>query len=203
MDETRFDRRLGIATYRAEWIGKSLLVRLTATGVMPCYNYEAMLEQHPARVLPPMWNMVFLTQDFCLTAMKPFEHSVIFPSFNASSVIIHDAAGSHEVPIVHATDPARIRLSISGDRDTGERHVVFARLPPPAEGEGHSGCFVAPEGTIVTAIHYVAFGPASAQDCAAYVAANCSKPTKDDENTIPWPWVRSSGDFAPWPWSEL
>ena len=69
-------RTLGIANYDARWIYKSNLVKLTATGLLPCSNYTAELEQRPENILPAMWDMVFYTQLYCQKAIKPFHLEV-------------------------------------------------------------------------------------------------------------------------------
>ena len=99
-ERASISRVYGSAEYEAKWIGKSLLVELTATGILPCSNYVAQLEQRPERILPPMWDMVFYAPNFCEKAKKPFSESVVFVNnVGATSIFVVDENGEQEVPI--------------------------------------------------------------------------------------------------------
>lgn len=172
------DRTLGIASYEARWISRSIMVKLSATGVLPCFNFEAQLEQRPERVDPPNWEMIFYTQNFCLTATKPFSREVVFTNSSGSeTVTVYDADGEHRIKIGEATPFA----SDIGEKSTADAlfsaadldlYIVYAKLPKL--GDGHHGCIVVPADTAVTAIHYKAFGPASKSECENFTSANCS-----------------------------
>ncbi|WP_424993574.1 hypothetical protein [Oceaniradius stylonematis] len=183
MSEESIKRVLGVADYDAYWIGKSLLVRLTAHGLLPCFNYTAQLEQRPERVSPPNWNMVFYTPDVCMTALRPFEVSVVMSNVGgASSLRVFDATGENEVKIRHESDREQTtNLQSALEKD---QFVVHARVPKGASG--HHGCIVVPADMVVSAIYYRAYGPASKADCDAFVAKNCDVSiTAGGE--IPWP----------------
>jgi hypothetical protein len=170
---------LGSARYEAHWVQRSKLVQLVARGVLPCANYTAQLEHRPERVLPPMWNMIFFVPNVCVKRPKYFEVSVTMAnSTSAEAIVVHDAAGMNEVPI---------RQQIETE---DEQYVVYARLP--RSEAGHSGCFVIPADSFVTAIHYRAFGPASRMECEAFVQSGCAGPGEVFRlagGEIPWPVV--------------
>lgn len=184
-------RVLGVANYEARWVAKSLLVRLTANGILPCANYDAQLEKRPERVVPPMWDMVFLVEDVCLKALRPFSINVVMPNTsNAKEIIVRDAAGEHHVPILQPLEisPEPSLLKSAADLD---QYIVYAKLPNT--GDGHHGCIVVPADTFVTAIHYRAFGPASKADCESFAHDNCRAEMPDFTTLnlvggeIPWP----------------
>ncbi|MBF9052183.1 hypothetical protein GTA62_19670 [Roseobacter sp. HKCCD9010] len=83
-----FTKVLGCASYRAHWVQRSNLVRLTATGVLPCLNYMAQLEQRAERVIPPNWNMVFYVEDYCQRALQPFSVSVVMTNSSGADAIL-------------------------------------------------------------------------------------------------------------------
>ena len=140
---------LGIAEYTATWVQRSSLVRLTATGLLPCSNYCAQLELRPERVTPPMWDMVFYVQDLCLEAIAPFDLEVVMVNASgAKTISVRDACGEHEIPI---TDPLVESTSLplaAVDRDL---YKVCARVPRPEKG--HHGCMIFPADSMVTAIY--------------------------------------------------
>ena len=53
MDDNEFIRVLGVAEYEAKWVQRSNLIRLRASGILPCSNYKAQLEQRPGRHRQP------------------------------------------------------------------------------------------------------------------------------------------------------
>ena len=186
-------RVLGVANYEARWIAKSLLVRLTATGVLPCINYEAQLEKRPERVSPPMWDMVFIVDDYCLKALKPFSVEAIMTSrSSATSITVRDAVGEHQISILQPREKSSEPSLLVSASDLDE-YLVYAKLPK-LDG-AHHGCIVVPADTFVTGIHYRAFGPASKADCQAFVSKNCTaeSPNLSKLNLpggeIPWPFV--------------
>jgi len=80
---------------------RSNLIVLTATGVLPCRNYIAQLEQRPERIFPPEWSMVFFAQDYCERAILEFVETVRFVGDpgTTSEVFVHDALGRHPVTV--------------------------------------------------------------------------------------------------------
>lgn len=191
MSEETTTKVLGVAEYEARWIQRSFMVRLTAKGILPCSNYRAQLEKRPERVVPPMWDMAFFIQNYCEKALKPFEvEAIILNAEGAKLIIVHDAAGEHEVPIQESTasieQPAE--LQSAADRD---EFVVYAKLPKP--DEGHFGCIIVPADSFVTAIHYRAFGPSSRKQCEEFASKNCifgHPPPRGElqaSGEIPWP----------------
>ena len=99
-------RVLGSAHYEARWVSRSNLVRLTATGILPCQNQVAQLEMRSERVVPPMWNLVFYVEDSCERGLTPFSDSVVMVNTSgAEAVLVHDASGLHEVTIRQAHEP--------------------------------------------------------------------------------------------------
>jgi hypothetical protein len=102
------------------------------------------------------------------------------------NLVVVDATGEHLVPI----QPAYADTAQQPPLDVSEsgNHVVYARLSgQPGE---HIGCFMVPEGTIVLAIYYRAYGPASKSECENFIAKTC-KPDTDEKSLrggeIPWP----------------
>lgn len=184
-----YTRVLGIATYEARWVQRSSLVRLTARGILPCSNYLAQLEQRPERIIPPMWDMVFYAQDWCQRAIRPFEEStVMVNSSGATSISVRDAMGTHDVPIQQAFELEGGPAKGSDAAQEEEQFVVYGKLPKP--DTGHQGCIVVPSDSMVTAIHYRAFGPASREDCEMFIQSNCAGTAFFDvlaSGEIPWP----------------
>ncbi|MCR5856520.1 hypothetical protein [Mesorhizobium sp. J428] len=182
------EKVLGTAEYRAVRSPLEGTVTLTAAGILPCMNYSAQLEMRPERIMPPMWDMVFFVQPLCLTAMKPFEISVVIAGNAAKFDVIRvmDATGWVEVPVV---DPF-VPVNFAEAQAEAARFLVYARLPFPP-GSTHSGCIVVPEGTLVPAIYYRAFGPASRQECDAWLLKNCgafkAAPAGTPGGDVPWP----------------
>ncbi|MEM7299590.1 MAG: hypothetical protein AAF468_00780 [Pseudomonadota bacterium] len=179
---------LGMGVYEARWIGRSFLVRLTARGILPCSNYEAALEQRPEKIFPPMWNMVFYVSETCEKGLKYFEESVTVYAEGADSLTVHDATGGHDVPIQPAF-PLRTDENNAAFAEP-EKLCVYAVLPAPIDG--HRGCLIVPCGTILPAIYYPAFGPASREECEEFVASNCVTLPKEFKSLtaggeIPWP----------------
>lgn len=190
MSDHEAKRTLGSANYKAEWVSRTNLVKLTATGILPCANYEAQLEERPERVIPPMWDMIFYVTDFCLKALKPFEKSVYFEAPNDTrSIFVRDASGEHEVPVSDVV--AEVHLdSVFGDAGgESDLYSVFAKLPK--EDSGHYGCTVLPADSIVLAIYYTAFGPASKEECDQFLVESCRGERSFElaAGEIPWPLI--------------
>lgn len=174
-------KKLGSGTYWARRAADSNLVTLTASGVMPCFNWQAELVQRPERIFPPQWSLVFWTTPLCLTAMKPFllQVHVSIPEGAADRLIVHDASGKVEVPIEAAVESKSAReAGIALDLFT-----VQALLPASRPARG---CIVVPYGTILPAIYYRAHGPAPRLACENWVAQNCGAVTASAE-AEPWP----------------
>ena len=187
-------RVLGIGQYEARWIQRSTLVELTATGILPCFNYQAQLEKGPEKVLPAVWDMVFYLQDICLKAIRPFSTSVIVhDAASAEKLIVHDAAGRHEVPIQQwiGAEPLVART----EAIEVDLFSVHARLPKI--GDRPYGCIIAPYGTLLPAIYYRVFGPAPLLACEEFKAKQCQPAgarLRAKGSDVPWPWI--SADHA-------
>ena len=188
MERKSVTKVLGTANrYEAHWVGKSLLVKLSAKGLMPCLNMESAFERDPREIEPPIHRFVFFVEDYCLTAVKEIDATITFPNTTfADSVVVLDAEGEHVVPV----KDANAELMPTKKMGEQEDFIVYAKLPKP--DKGHHFCIVVPEGTIVTADRYRAFGPASKEDCDDFVLKNCSSavPAKPDYlrgGEIPWP----------------
>ncbi|MBM1691608.1 hypothetical protein [Sulfitobacter geojensis] len=178
MDE-KIKKYLGSAFYSAKWVERSNLVRLSATGLLPCSNYLAQLEKRPEKVVPPMWDFVFFAPDSCEKALKVFNENVVMMcSPGSTTIVVHDAAGIHEVAILE-THAKRA--------ETSDAHSVFAQFP--RLDEGHQGCLIASADTLVSAYYYRAFGPAPLDDCKQFVTAH--DPAKGR--------VLLAGGEVPWP----
>lgn len=170
---------LGSAHYEARRVTGSSLIRLTAAGVLPCSNYTAQLEMRSERVIPPMWNFVFYLEGYCQKALRPFMESVVMiNSTGANAIVVHDAAGIQEVPILQTFEPAF--------RDENQ-HVVYARLPK--EDDRVNGCQIASADTLLNAYHYKAFGPAPLRDCQDFFEHNKIQQGGGEVagGEIPWP----------------
>lgn len=177
----------GVAsTYKAIWVQRSNLIRLTASGILPCYNYEAALEKRPERVQPPMWDMVFYIDDVCQKAIKPFDISVYMtgdPSTD-KTVIVHDATGDVVIPVTQDAEEKPFSLTDM----MSDKYVVYSILP--VKEEGHIGCIVVPEGSIVLGIYYHIFGPASKEECEDFVNSECNtERLKVAGGETPWPFI--------------
>ena len=153
------------------------MVTLTAAGLLPCGNYIAQLEQRSERVFPPTWNMVFYVQPVCLRVVKPFESVVYMPAGNARTVRVLDADRWHDVLIVDPFVPAPF-----ADAMKHEEFVVYAQLP---KVEPPGNCFIAPAGSLVPAIYYAAFGPASRAECEHWKDRHCRMVERGGD--VPWP----------------
>ncbi len=170
---------LGHGVYTAHWVARSNLVKLSATGLLPCSNYVAQLEKRPGEETPPSWNLVFYVEDICEKGLASFNESVVMMNMSgAQTVVVHDALGAHEIPI-------------NDNMDAAENHdgyyVVYASFPKPVYG--HQGCEIVPQSAIVTADRYRAFGPATYEFCQEFIA--------DHQYTEP-NLVIASGEI-PWP----
>lgn len=185
-------RVLGSGAYEARWVQRSNLVRLTAKGLLPCSNYIAQLEQRPERIIPPMWDMIFYVPDSCQKGLRYFEESVtMVNSSGATAISVRDAIGTHEVPIQLPFAAGEEVASAAEDEEESEQFIVYAKLPKP--DKGHKGCIIVPSDSLVTMIHYKAFGPASYDDCKMYLQTNCAGPA--DVFTL-------AGGEIPWPLAE-
>lgn len=187
MSTEQSKRVLGLGQYEARWVQRSTLVELTATGILPCVNYHAQLEKGPERVLPAIWDMVFYVQEVCLPAIRPFRTSVIVhDAASADKLIVHDAAGHHEVSIqqwIGAEPP--VALSDAIGIDLFNVHALLPKI-----GDRPHGCIIAPFGALMPAIYYRVFGPAPLLECEAWKTRRCR--SAEDK-------VRSKGNEVPWP----
>lgn len=187
MAQEKYHRTYGIAQYKAHWVGKSLLVKLTASGVLPCANYCAQLEKRPERFDPPNFDMIFYVQDVCQKALRPFAVEATFPNLNGSkSVTVYDALGEHEVLIEFdfgQTDTDSFgAIECCAEND---EFIVYGRLPKP--DNGHQGCIVVPADNFVPAIYYPAFGPASRADCDEFALKHCTPAIPFLAGDVPFP----------------
>jgi len=191
-DNQNFKRVLGVgAFYQAVFVQRSDLVRLTASGVLPCLNYVAQLEQRPERILPPMWDLAFYVTDTCLTALKPFNLSVEFPGGGASEIYVRDSTNEHRIRI--ETPQAQLATAAGFVSPVhADRWVVYALLTSRLD-DRHTGCLVVPYGTVVPAIYYLAYGPASKAACDEFVDKECSPVSAQahaaGDDVLPWPWI--------------
>lgn len=184
------EKVFGVGSYRARWVQRSSLVELSAYGLLPCLNYSAELEMRPERVLPPMWNMVFYVQDYCLTATKPFfvtKQFALDEIKEGISVVVHDATGEVEVPVEHDDVVTSAEVEDIVPDALNDLCFVYARLPKHTGN--YVGCIVAPVTDVVLGIFYRAFGPATRSECDEWVKNNCSSDVKMMGGEIPWPLV--------------
>ena len=187
MADKSTQRVLGTARYEARWVARSLLVKLTASGILPCANYSAQLEQRPIKPLPSAWDMIFYVEPFCLKALKPFSSEVYVPNPNsAKHISVRDATGEHDVPVLPAFG------DMAGEDSTRaiwtEHFNVYSLLTEPQNG--HVGCFIVPYGALLPAIYRHAFGPASRLECEGFVTEHCreiSTLKAEQGHEIPWP----------------
>ncbi len=202
------DKVLGVGKYRAVRAPRSDLVTLTATGLLPCLNYNALLEMRPERVVPPMWNMTFLIDDVCIRAVKPFSvdvHMSVAADGPTQEITVFDATGEVKVPIEEQIPAAKASFAAPVDQ-----FIVYARLPHPSvKNSGHTGCIVVPADSLVIAVYYNAFGPATQEACDDFVAKNCQPfaglglnltkvtASADGGSEVPWPrsaeWLAARG----------
>lgn len=174
---------LGTAIYRAVRSPFTGQIELTAQGILPCANYRAELEKRPDKTLPPIWNLVFHIEPVCLRMVLPFKLKAYMAGDTASTVQVYDARGTHEVPVV---DP--IVMPLDDLFKAADQFEVYARLPAPPDH--HHGCIIVPEGSLVPAIYYHAFGPASEAECQAWMAENCNRFDLAKSPDVPWPDAR-------------
>jgi hypothetical protein len=188
----------GCASYGALRYPDDGRVELTAVGVLPCANYFAQLEMRPESASPPAWNLVFYLQEICLTALKPFELKVLMEGGNSSEILVYDATFQNQGPIrVPISDPYVPFASDTKKKAAPpELFSVYAKLPPPnVKLKGPYGCIVVPEGSILPAIYYQAYGPSPKSACDKFLLETCieynssdhsdDKPVKGPE--VPWP----------------
>ncbi|WP_373488689.1 hypothetical protein [Blastomonas sp.] len=186
MNETKIRRVLGTGTYTAIRSEPDGLVTLRAVGLLNCANYKAQLEQRPERIRPPFYDMAFYVSDICLPAMLPFDISItVFGSDDSEAITVYDATGSVDVPVKNVFEEESHFAVAEGAADRDE-FLVYARLPV-GDGRLH-GCIVVPADTMVLAIYFLAFGPASKAECEAFAAEKCG--TSINVPAVPWP----SGD---------
>jgi hypothetical protein len=178
--------------YRARWVQRSVLVELSATGVLPCHNYHAAIEPRQPDS-SAAWNMLFCTQDICLPAVKPFSvmRTFAFDSGGSPHISVFDAVGEHKVAIKNDES-----AHDAGPQKAAEQWSVYARLPKNA-GAAAQGCFIVPENSLVSAIYYLAFGPAEREACDSWLAEHCEASAQPSANVV-WP----LDDVLPWPWKS-
>ena len=187
METGKTQRVLGVGNYEARWVQKSLIVELTATGILPCWNYQACLEKAPQDIAPAEWEMIFYVQPFCIRATRPFEAKVfVFDAAVSDKLVVHDAVGRHEVEI---QQPVEDEKAVELEAIEVDLFTVHAMLPHSANNP--HGCIVVPYGSILPAIYYRVFGPAPRVECEAYKAKHCRphedavRPFRGEE--VPWP----------------
>ncbi|WP_299822960.1 hypothetical protein [uncultured Jannaschia sp.] len=179
----------GVGQYSARWVQRSSLVEITTSGLLPCLNYSASLEKRPERVLPPMWDMIFYTQDVCLAAVKPFYITQQFAMdevTDGQKVILYDATGQVEVPIERDGD---IKVSSAAEgikRLINDMYIVYAQLPK--HSGTYKGCIIGHVNSAVLGIYYRAYGPASRAECDKWLSDNCAEADFElASGEIPWP----------------
>ena len=150
----------GGATYSASQTGDT--VTLTATGILPCSNWEARLIQRPERIFPPFYELVIFTTEICLTATQPFSESVMFRSEQpVRELTVFEGEKRVTVTVTQTGTPGGY------EPPAEERFVVIQNLNPP------HNCQIIPEGTIFIAIFSTVFGPDTREACEAWAAENC------------------------------
>ena len=158
---------LGVARYGALRSPYSGDIELIAIGTLPCRNYRAKLVQRAQTVLPPEWDMVFVTQDICVTAVRPFEATVSMAGAGATEVVVHDSTG---VVRVQVTDPF---VPTSELPDTANPNLFDVYSLLSSEEAQNFGCIVIPHGSLVPAIYKHVYGAASFTDCNKWMTENC------------------------------
>lgn len=154
------NERSGGATYSATQTGD--IVTLTATGILPCSNWEARLVQRPERIFPPFHDFVVFTTDICLTATRPFSESVMFRSdAPLEELIVFEGEKRVAVPVRAVGEPGGYEAPAE------EMFIVIQNLNPPRN------CRIIPEDTIFIAIFARVFGPDTQEACEAWAAENC------------------------------
>ncbi len=119
----------------------------------------------------PMWHMVFYVEDICLKALRPFDISAeMVAPLNSESVTVFDATREHRVAILPALEDETPASALSAAVDEG-LYKVYARLPKTDKGP--EGCIIVPAYQFVIAIYYSGFGPASYDECSAFVQDKC------------------------------
>ncbi len=180
----------GSATYEARWVQRSNIIRLTASGILPCYNYDAELVQRPERVSPPQWNLVFLTEPVCWKALKPFTIKTEFPGIDGQeTVMVIDASEENEIPILPAYNEAE-SMGLLATASVSDMYSVHA-LSTDDVKTNPTGCQIVPSDWLVAAIYTRVFGPAPKSDCDKFVSDKCSAADSNDLSLrggeIPWP----------------
>ncbi len=142
----------------------------------------------------PMWHMVFYVEEICLKALRPFDISAeMVAPLNSESVTVFDATREHRVAILPALEDETPGSALSAAVDEG-LYKVYARLPKTDKGP--EGCIIVPAYQFVIAIYYSGFGPASYDECSAFVQDKCvaSAPElaggKFRGGEIPWPLIQ-------------
>lgn len=186
---------LGVGEYRANWIARSLSIRVRARGLLPCENYDAFLSIDETDASGMTFDMTFLVDDYCIRQTKPFfvESGTVWrgDEMSSAAVVIRDSVGTHKIEVEEDdyAAPDQFRVSTSSLAEELDIYLVYAKLPQYSGS--HHGCIVVPADSFVTAIRYRAFGPASREECERFVAESCSieVPPKPilAAGEIPWP----------------
>lgn len=174
MEQMHTTRVHGSANYKAQWIGQSTAVLLTASGVLPCKNFLAQLERRGSRISPSTWELVFYMPCEFENAPKSFEsEAIVLNTSGDKNLVVIDAMGEHVVPIQAAVNTESENLPT--DAYSPSFYVVYNRSGE-AEKLG-SQIFMMLEGTVVLPIFKKAFGPASKSDCEGFIEATSQMST--------------------------
>lgn len=146
----------GRAAYKAFRSGGFL--HIIATGETPNLTDQAVLEQLPFRIFPPMFGLFFITQDVSLPALRPFtvELQTLFPA-EATTVRVQDADGDHAVPIADLG-----AAPLPAAPDTGNDFCVYQWI-------GINPYMIAKCDAIVPAVYSRVFGPGTRAACDQYI----------------------------------
>jgi len=95
---------LCVATYRAEQIPGAVVIH--AQGIHRTSGYQVFFDQAPITVFPPEFSLWHVKPaGIVLEVITPFAaHTTFRATQKVEKVIVHDAAGRHEVPVEQVPD---------------------------------------------------------------------------------------------------
>jgi len=119
-----YTEALGHAKYKALRIGTLLAIQ--ASGTLSGFNQIPDIRQSLIKIFPPQFNFYVYTPEITVPALRPFSIVRFFgyPK-DVDTVVIHDADGSHRIPIVTVPELEPVAAA----KKLGTR---------TAEGHGHS-----------------------------------------------------------------
>lgn len=149
---------LGRALYSA--YRQDRVLYIAAQGEKPNLQTKVTIEQLPIRIYPPHFALYFESEGIVNPIQLPFEIERAFPTYPLAAKVVNilDASGRHTITI-ETREGTKAALEISAV----ESYCVFQQI-------GTDNYVIAKCDTILPAIYYKVFGPASYLQCQEYIA---------------------------------